>query len=173
WSLTGHGSAAPARSGLSGRPGRSWSRGAAGRWGRRRRSALLARSRGGGGAPARPRGESVAVTRILQPRWQLTARASARWASTPAVVGRLTCSTGGTSRGGGQAPGAKQPVGAGETRSKRSTRLLLVSATYTSPLQSTAMAVGCENSPGPTPRRPHWARKRPPESKTSTRLFSL
>ena len=53
------------------------------------------------------------MTRILQPRWQLTCNASARRASTPALRGRLTCSTGATFSGGGQVPGARQPAAAG------------------------------------------------------------
>ena len=76
-------------------------------------------------------GESVAVTSILQPRSQLTVSASARRESTSELRGRLTCSTGATFSGGGQALAGTQPTPAGEAGSKRSTRLLFVSATYT------------------------------------------
>src|SRR5271166_898311 len=123
--------------------------------------------------PARPTGASVAVASTLQLRWQLTTSASARLASTPPARGRLKLTTGATSSGGGQLPAARQPVAAGETGSKRSTRLLLVSATYTSPLQSTAIAVGWERSPSSMPRAPHAFKNVPFGSNTSTRLFSL
>src|SRR5690349_17306402 len=126
------------------------------------------------GTPRRPGpGDSVAVARILQARWQLTERASARRASTDELRARLTCRTGATSRGGGHVAGERQPTPAGATGSKRSTRLLLVSATYTLPEQSTATSVGCENAPSPAPRTPHLARKRPSPENCWTRLFSL
>ena len=70
-------------------------------------------------------------------------------------------------------PGARQPLGFGSAGLKRSTRLLFVSATYTLPAQSTAIAAGWEKSPRPVPRRPHLAWKRPALSNTCTRLFSL
>src|SRR5271165_1083615 len=120
-----------------------------------------------------PTGDSVALASTLHPRSQLTIRASARRASTPARLARLTCSRGATSSGGGQEPGGSQPVPLGAVRLKRSTRLLLVSATYTSPLQSTAMAPGWDRSPVPMPRRPHFSRKWPSASNTCTRLFPL
>src|SRR5437588_740754 len=119
-----------------------------------------------------PRGASLARARILQPRRQLTVSASARRASTPRRRARPTRSTGATSSGRGQSPAGTHPVGERAAPSKRSTRLLFVSATYTLPAQFTAIAAGWENAPRAVPRRPHFSRKRAPASNTCTRLFS-
>src|SRR5579859_7466395 len=89
----------------------------------------------------------------------------------PARRSSLTCTTGATSSGGGHDRAASQPGAAVSETSKRCTRLLFVSATYTRPAQSTAIACGCENAPGPTPRTPHFAMKRPSASNASTRLL--
>src|SRR5271166_5477524 len=125
-----------------------------------------------GTAPRRPTGPSVARARILQPRSQLISSASARRDSTPLARVRLTRTTGATSSGGGHVPGATQ-LPAAHVGWKRSTRLLSVSATYTSPSQPTAIALGCANSPRPTPRTPHEPSSPPLGLKTSTRLFWL
>ena len=90
----------------------------------------------------------------------------------PFPAASFTFTTGATSSGGGQLPAAAHPLPAGDTGTNTWMRLLCVSATYTAPLQETAIAVGWANSPGPTPRTPHFARNVPSAVNSSTRLFS-
>jgi len=137
---------------------------------RAQRRAIDRAERSAAPGAAAPPGESVAVARILQPRWQATDSESDRRASTAAVAGGSHAAPADV-EGGRPGSWRQAPEPAGDTRSKRSDAVVVVSATYTlrrSRPRPPSAGRGAKADAAHAPLR----EEAPLGSNCSTRLFS-